>query len=674
MIINILYLIIASILAFGITYWMYFNPKTKSVIKPKSLFVLRFFSVLALILLLFNPKWIQNKITNQKPQLVVALDNSASIKSVKANETAIEILDKIKKNKALHDKFDVQYFSFGKEINILDSIHFNESETDISQMLNYVKPAFSFQKSPILLLTDGNATKGSDYNYYKGNNTVYPLVLGDTTQYADVFISQLNVNQYAFLDNQFPVEVFVNYSGKETAQTLVSVFENNQKIFQKSITFTPSKNVETIAFDLTASKVGLHYYTLQLSTVKGEKNTKNNTKTFIVEVVDEQAKVLIYSSYLHPDLGAIKESIEQNKQRKVDLSIGLSKNIKLSDYQMVVLYQPTSEMNDFYKEILNQNKNVWFITGSKTDWNFLNKMQPFFSKKISNLKEQYQGVYNPNFPNFILQEFPIEQLPPLQDVFGEINFTTKNDVLFFQKIGNTTLETPLLSTFSDQNKRMAVLFGEGLWQWKIFSKKFTQSDVAFDQFINSIVQFTSDSEKLQQLQIEYEKMVYSNQKQVIKAKYFDKNFQLDTRANLTLQISNLQENKQRKIPFVLNNTVYTCSLDGLKPGDYNFKVIVEKTNESKNGNFRVLDYSIEDQFINSNYQGLRQLAINTQGNVVFPNSITNTLDNLIKDTSYKLVQKSTKKITPLIDWKWLLLILIVSLSAEWFIRKYRGLI
>lgn len=667
-------MIVAAVFALGITYWMYYDFRTKRLIKPQSLFVLRFFSILALILLLFNPKWNQNNVNNVKPQLVVAIDNSASIKSVKADNIALEIIDKIKKNKNLNEKFEVQYFSFGKEINILDSIKFNEHETNISQMLNYVKPAFTFQKTPILLLTDGNATIGADYIYYKGKNSIYPIVLGDTTQYADVYISQVNVNQYTFLDNKFPVEVFVNYAGEDATQTNLSVQENNQKIFQKNLSFNPEKNAQTISFDLSANKVGLHYYTLHLSSIKGEKNIKNNTKTFIVEVIDEQAKILIYSSFLHPDLGAIKESIEQNKQRKVDLIIGRVNNIKLSDYQMVIIYQPTPEINDFYKEIINQSKNVWFITGTKTDWNFLNKMQPYFNKKSTNLKEQYRGTYNLNFPNFTLQDFPIEQLPPLQDVFGEINLNIKNDVLFYSKIGNTVLETPLLSTFSDQNRRMAVLFGEGLWQWKLFSKKISQSDLAFDQFINSVVQFTTDTQKLEQLKIEYDKLIYSNQKQIIKAHYFDKNFQLDNRANLTLHITDLKENKQRKIPFVLNNNVYSCSLVGLQPGDYTFKVLVENSNFSKNGSFRVLDYSIEEQFINANYKALSTLASNTKGKLLYPNTLDQNLNEFVKDSSYKQVQKNTKKITPLIDWKWLLLILIVSLSLEWFIRKYRGLV
>jgi hypothetical protein len=55
-----------------------------------------------------------------------------------------------------------------------------------------------------------------------------------------------------------------------------------------------------------------------------------------------------------------------------------------------------------------------------------------------------------------------------------------------------------------------------------------------------------------------------------------------------------------------------------------------------------------------------------------------TTDKLIKflanNESYKALQKEVTIKSPLIDLIWLLVLLAASLAAEWFIRKYNGLL
>ena len=50
------------------------------------------------------------------------------------------------------------------------------------------------------------------------------------------------------------------------------------------------------------------------------------------------------------------------------------------------------------------------------------------------------------------------------------------------------------------------------------------------------------------------------------------------------------------------------------------------------------------------------------------------IDTLIKDDNFKQVEISKEKIEPLIEWIYLLGLIILSLSIEWFLRKYNGLI
>jgi len=68
------------------------------------------------------------------------------------------------------------------------------------------------------------------------------------------------------------------------------------------------------------------------------------------------------------------------------------------------------------------------------------------------------------------------------------------------------------------------------------------------------------------------------------------------------------------------------------------------------------------------------LATNSGGSAYFINAYDGLFSNLLNDNRYETIQKSNKNTVPLIDWKLLLAILVTTLSLEWFLRKYNGLI
>jgi hypothetical protein len=68
------------------------------------------------------------------------------------------------------------------------------------------------------------------------------------------------------------------------------------------------------------------------------------------------------------------------------------------------------------------------------------------------------------------------------------------------------------------------------------------------------------------------------------------------------------------------------------------------------------------------------LASQTKGQVIFPNKVDALIKSLLENEEYKSVQKAIVKKTPLIDSIWLLILIAISLTSEWFIRKYNGML
>ena len=95
-------------------------------------------------------------------------------------------------------------------------------------------------------------------------------------------------------------------------------------------------------------------------------------------------------------------------------------------------------------------------------------------------------------------------------------------------------------------------------------------------------------------------------------------------------------------------------------------------NINKYGKFKITDFLIEEQFTRANTEKLLQLADRTGGKLYHKNQFKNLKEELLTNTSYYTIQKSITKEKNLIDWRWILFIVISLFSAEWFIRKYHG--
>ncbi|WP_341221622.1 VWA domain-containing protein [Polaribacter atrinae] len=670
--ITITYIILALLLSLSVAYFQYFfKEKNKAKINVL-LFVLRTLSLFLLLLLLINPAIKKIEFINTKPVLAVLVDDSKSIPFFNEAKDIVTFWSEIKKDKSIQEKFDINGFSFGSEIKPLDSLSFIENETNVSKAIIAINELYEDKIAPIILLSDGNQTIGNDYEYLNSNQKIYPIVFGDTTQYKDLKISQLNVNKYSYIKNKFPVEVFLNYEGKENVSSQFSIYKEGKTVFTKKIDFSATNNVKTILTNLTSSKEGFQYYTASINKIVGEKNTKNNTKNFSVEVIDQQTKVLILTSVLHPDLGVLKKSIESNKQRDVDVFLIDKFNKQINDYQLVVLYQPNNRFNKYISAIKINKSNYFLISGANTDWNFINKQQLGFTKNDLNQTENYGAFLNDSFLTFLQKEIGFNQFPPLKDQFGEVFISKEHQTLLFQSINGLETQQPLLATLEENNQKVGVLFGEGLWRWRAASFLNSNSFQDFDTFIGNLVQYLASNKKRNRLEVNAESLYAANSTIQISAFYTDKNYLFDARASLEITVTNSVTKEVVKNPFSLIHNSYQTEIENLNAGDYEYKVSVNGQNVHQYGKFKITDYQIEEQFTNANSIKLQKLANKTTGTLYFKDEVAQLKEALLADTSFFTTQESIEKEQNLIDWKWVLFIVIGLLSVEWFIRKYYG--
>jgi len=124
----------------------------------------------------------------------------------------------------------------------------------------------------------------------------------------------------------------------------------------------------------------------------------------------------------------------------------------------------------------------------------------------------------------------------------------------------------------------------------------------------------------------------------------------------------------------LKNNFYEVDLNTLDAGSYSYIISVRDQQISRSGSFTILEFNIEQQFSNANSKSLQRLASKTNGAAYYPEQIDELINQLITNQSYVSTEKIQQKAVPLIFIKWLLGLIALCLSIEWFIRKFNGLI
>ncbi|OBX24800.1 hypothetical protein LX77_01037 [Gelidibacter algens] len=673
---TVLYIILAGIIALSLALFQYVYRSKKRTKVTILLAFFRFVTLFSVMLLLINPKFDQMTYVDEKPTLLIALDNSESINFLGHDQSAKDLVALLKSDQALNDRFNLEFFSFGKEVNTLEISTFDEKQTNPAVLFDRFSQVYGNTIAPLIIITDGNQTYGNDYEFVaqKYKQPIFPIILGDTTRYTDLKIEQLNVNRYAYLKNKFPVEIIAVYNGESDVSSQLKITSGNNTVFSQNLSFSKTQSSRLVTLNLPANSPGVVTYRAELTAISNEKNTVNNIKNFAVEVIDRKTNVAIISDIIHPDLGALKKAIESNEQRQTTI-LKPSEFLKSADdFQQAILYQPNQNFKLVYEAIEARNINTFTILGSKTNWSELNKFQTDFKQTITNQYEDFQSVLNSNYSVFIVDALNFSDFPPLQTEFGALAFSFPTETILYKTVNGIQLKEPLLLTYQVNQKRAAVLNGEGIWRWRAQSFLDDKSFVSFDNFIGKIIQYLDSNQKRSRLNITYESFYNGNDEVIVTAQFFNKNYEFDDRANLEITVTNRETQNSQKLPFILKQSSYQVDLSGMEAGDYQFTVKSQNENISTSGELKILDFNVEQQFLNANVSKLENLANTSQGKSYFIDDTSTLVGQLIKDERFATIQKGIKNVVSLIDWKFLLALIALSLSAEWLIRKYNGLI
>lgn len=685
------YLLLCILLGLAYAVGLYFRDKTFSEQSPwlrKALGLLRFLSATFLAILLLQPLLKSLLTDTKKPVVVLAQDQSESVgTSLKGDalETYKSGWQSLKDQ--LSQKYEVKEYTFGSEVREGINFEMTDKISNLSKIVSEASDLYGNQNlGALVMATDGIYNEGSNplYAGAKLNAPVFSIALGDTIQKKDLVLKRVFHNKIAYLGDKFSVQMDIaarNCAGSSTTLTVAKVEGNEVRNLQQ-IPLPIDKNDFFITREiiLDASQGGVQRYRLTLTSVQGEASPVNNSKDFFVDVLDARQKLLILANAPHPDISALKQTLERNKNYLVTVAYIKDLKVNVADFDFVVLHNLPSSTNDASAvlNVLNARKiSRMFIVGTQTNLPRFNQVQPLLAIQGDQRNtNDVQGILNPNFSLFTVDETLRNNLPtfnPLTAPFGDFQIKGNAQVLLFQRIGRVDTKYPLLLFGEENDIKIAVLAAEGLFRWRLFDYLQHQNHDIFGELVGKNFQYVTVKADKRRFRVSVSKSIFNENEPVIfDAELYNESYELVNEPDVSLTITN-SEGKDFNYTFNKTSKSYTLNAGVFPVGNYRFRssVTYNGQNLTFDGQFSVQPIQLELYETTADHALLRRLSDEFGGQVFYQNQLAELGETLLaKDI--KPVIYSTTRTRSVINLKWIFFLLLGMLSVEWFLRRYFG--
>lgn len=667
------YTLLCFLAGFVFSAAMYVRDKHHAE-RPKALryglAALRFASVtlIALLLLDIFIKRLVNE--TEKPVILLMQDNSSS---VTAGKDSTEIKTAYTKAlaafvEAVKEKYDIKTYSFDSEVKPADAFDFKGKETDISKAFADIENNYLNKNiGAVILASDGIYNKGTNplYSINTINAPVYTMALGDTMPLKDIWIQAVNHNQVAYLGNSFPVEVVINAIDLNNAQASVSVSHDGKVLKTEQISVNSKTFSKTLNYIFDADKPGIQKYTISVSGVEDDKNKQNNTQSFMIDVIDNREKILILANAPHPDIAAIEQSISSAQTYEVEVGLINTFTKPVKPYSLVILHQPNTLPVALGNDLKANNIPVFVIgnglsAAARTDQRS-NEVEANYKKEFAlfNVSTELQNYF--------------KTLPAVRCPFrGTVNAAGVNSLLT-QRLGIVNTDEPLLY-FSELNGIKSGGFtGDGLWKWKLRDYADHGNHNLFNELISKTVQYLSVKADKSFFRVYTKKVINENEGLDFTAEVYNQSYELITDPDVTLTLKD-SKGKVYNYTFNKKQTLYSLSAGQFTAGEYTYEAKVKSGDKLYTKSGVVIVKEVVSEKINTvaNHQLLYQIAQQSGGKLFYKNQWDALQKTILETDSIKSITYSHKQLNDLVNLKWIFFVILILLSAEWFLRKYNG--
>lgn len=682
---NPAFILLCVAIAVGYAYVLYTTKHPWSGTLNKILFGVRTVLVFLLAFLLLGPIIRQINNLYEKPVFVILQDNSVSVKettdSVSRNNLQ-QALTSLKNSLNSNGYEAFENDLTGEEVSV---VKYSEPVSDLQGALRKISNQYEGQQvAGVLLVSDGIYNSGLSPLYTAYSFPVYTLGVGDTAQRQDISIKELIYNKIAYQGNQFPIRAEVLVKGFPNQNITVSLVRSG-KVIDRQTKNSGTDQLLPVEFKVAATEQGLQRLDVQVEVMQQEKNVRNNKSTAFIDVVEGRKKILVVASAPHPDIKALRAIIDKNSNYEFILHIpGVeeteTKNIQPANVDLAIFHQSpdkSGRTRDLFQRFATSKTSMLVVVGQQTDLKAMTDgKMPLVFDQPPRQYDDVMPVISPTFPYFLLSpeaNSVFSGFPPVWVPFGRMQVPASAVTLLSQRVGSIATDKSLLWIDIPDNHKIAIMLGEGFWQWRLEEYSKNENTEAFDEVFGKLIQYlstTDDKSRFKSYPLEQQ---FSDTEAVVfESQVYNEIYEPVFGNRIDLEITD-DVGKKFKYNYVVSPGNARYQVGGLKEGIYKYtaSTSINGKEEKVRGQFLVTAQQAELQNLTADFGLLRKLASSTGGKF-YTASQTDKLNADLTQKEATSVIHSEEKFDNLLNLKWVFFLLLALISAEWFLRKYHG--
>lgn len=605
----------------------------------------------------------------------------------------------------------LQFYRFSHSLRPLpegappDSMEFRGETTDIAAAMASLGTRSAQENiRAVVLVSDGNYTIGRNpaYDAEALAVPVFTVGVGDTSDQKDLLVTRVFTNDVAYAGSVLPFEVTVKSSGFGGERVEVMLSEGTNTVDRKTMTLEEGVHEYRVQMRATPAEEGTRKYTVGVSQLDGELTVRNNSQSVYVRVLKSKLRMLIVAGAPSPDVSAVHRLLKEDPQFTVVESVqkrgggwyGRPLDASAIDSAdcIIVINFPTGSTPAQAVQLLagafeRTKKPLLFVGGVDIDERKLrlfDAVLPFTVGAVGPL----EMMVVPSVPDryrmhqliHLSDDLTVDdwrRLPPVFVRQSVVRAKPESEVLAAMMFQNVQMNDPLIAIRNVNRQKSVGIAGYGIWRWQLLAGGMRQKADLASEFLTTAVRWLTTQDEKKNLRVMPVKERFSSSEPVeFTAQVYDARMRPAGNADVTLELK--KGNDVYAMAFTdIGNGRYEGSLPGVPEGDYTYSARATAGGQplgEDRGAISVGQINVEYLETRMNKSLLEQIAFRTGGiytGITSGENLGESVAATANLTAREHVESSELEIW---NWSYMVPIIILLLSLEWFLRKRMGML
>ena len=631
-------------------------------------------------ILLFNPVINFSDEKEKKLDWAIFIDNSASIKyhqtpSINAVQLGIESLV----NKLSEKDISYHLYQFADNIQKVNSPQLigNGVTTNIGIIPETIKQLGN-QIAGAVIISDGLITEGKDpiKDFQEFDFPIHTIGIGEGSELVDVRIESIDAPTVVLKSDWVDVNITIQSVGNIGDRLSVSLYNNRELQGSKHIRLMGMESKKEINFRFHPKKIGKQQYEVRISSVEDEIDIQNNRQKFSLLVLKDRYKVALLTGSPNKNTSVLKRKLKNNPRVELDHFIRITetrfqpaiKTFWESPYELIIFDNyPIKPLSSNFvrilgKKLLSNQSALFLILGPNQTIVSFNGITSILGVVTEDSTIESNRFY---------WEFVDEQI----DAGGNFPPLKQNILITGKQVSSDTLAVteqgwPLWLRNQNGTIRTMIWTSPELNTLYFHDQKLSQEgsfSVIWNQSISWLLKSGGEHENF--FRLNKNRYQQGEMVQVTGTQPFEKT--QDKTENIIINVTHGSTDIiTRDILYNIEEQRWLGEFRAPGPGEYNYSIQLGSNQDPiQTGTFQILESQIELNQVYLNKKLLATISNSTDGQFF----VWDSRDSLFSEINPKVRREFKAEIIKFNESRVLLIIMILLLCVEWFIRRHRGL-